>query len=366
MNENLVGQILAKTMQWNPEDIAKERPDLLFLAAFKYDEYQPFFQGMHFFESLAMWLSQFKNKEERVEAYRFIKHRLIYISDDELEHCIDMSYPDCIKQILIHHVSKEQDIPEWHVNKILESQEFEVAEYRSIFLGLSDGAHIGLFRRSNPNLSNEQILRTHEIQKDRAQKTIDKLKERLNKLNIELDKKNFTFNNVFLLDDFSASGISYLRRENLEFKGKLANFFNIACNKNGDAYSLFDHSDLRVHLILYIATEEACTYLRKIGTELFGKIPFKVKSVCLLPDSVKVNGERDKEFLKLLEKYFDESIITDSYKKGKHDRPYLGFNECALPLILNHNTPNNSIPLLWFEPKREYKGIFPRVNRHSV
>ena len=27
----------------------------------------------------------------------------------------------------------------------------------------------------------------------------------------------------------------------------------------------------------------------------------------------------------------------------------LGYGGCALPLILDHNTPNNSMPLLWAE-----------------
>ena len=64
--------------------------------------------------------------------------------------------------------------------------------------------------------------------------------------------------------------------------------------------------------------------------------------------------------------YYDDSIETPSYKKGKHDEPYLGFNECALPLILYHNTPNNTLPILWFEyNKGVYRGLFPRINRHS-
>lgn len=69
--------------------------------------------------------------------------------------------------------------------------------------------------------------------------------------------------------------------------------------------------------------------------------------------------------MKLAIKYFDSNIINKHYKKGKHDNPYLGFNECGLPLILNHNTPNNSLPILWLPDDMRYKGLFPRVTRHK-
>ena len=75
----------------------------------------------------------------------------------------------------------------------------------------------------------------------------------------------------------------------------------------------------------------------------------------------------DKAFMDLISKseYFDESINDSHYKKGKHDRPYLGFNECALPIILNHNTPNNTLPIFWFPEDSNCVGLFPRVTRHK-
>jgi hypothetical protein len=48
----------------------------------------------------------------------------------------------------------------------------------------------------------------------------------------------------------------------------------------------------------------------------------------------------------------------------------LGYKECALPLILEHNTPNNSISLLWAETTGAHgahamRPLFRRVTRHS-
>jgi len=76
----LAERLLAQVMGWSPEDVARERPDLQALAAHKYDEYQQFSPGMRFVESLAVWLSNFEEMEERRDAYKFLKRHLIFIS----------------------------------------------------------------------------------------------------------------------------------------------------------------------------------------------------------------------------------------------------------------------------------------------
>jgi hypothetical protein len=72
MRDILAERLLARVMEWGIEDVARERPDLQALAAFKYDEYQQFSPGMRFLESLAVWLNQFESREERELAYDFV------------------------------------------------------------------------------------------------------------------------------------------------------------------------------------------------------------------------------------------------------------------------------------------------------
>jgi hypothetical protein len=36
-----------------------------------------------------------------------------------------------------------------------------------------------------------------------------------------------------------------------------------------------------------------------------------------------------------------------------------------LPLVLHHNTPNNSICLLWSYEDTQVRGLFPRIKRHK-
>jgi hypothetical protein len=101
MREALAERLLAQVMQWTPEDVARERPLLQAMAAFKYDEYQQFAPGMRFVESLALWLNQFKNKMERETAYEFVKKRLIFFSNAEVSHFVSTAYPDHIRPLLI-------------------------------------------------------------------------------------------------------------------------------------------------------------------------------------------------------------------------------------------------------------------------
>lgn len=324
---------------------------------------------MRFIESLARWLEQFETIEERKTAYTFVRNRLIYVSSAEIANLVAASYPDVIRPFVIKGASLEKKVPEWRVAEIIDSPEFRILLRQSMFLGLSDGSRIDVFRRSSsPDISHEQILRTQEITEQRTKEMLQSLEE---DLTIMLGRKptedEARFRIVFLLDDFSASGISYIRSEggNSRYDGKIAGFYYDHCvGKHGKSgVSLIDPTEVRICLVLYMATNQACDHVKKLCLELFDGIPFEVKAVSLLDDSVRVNDRDDADFIKLLVKYYDPSIETKSYLIGRHTKPYLGFDECALPLVLGHNTPNNSVTLLWFPEGLKFRGLFPRISR---
>lgn len=61
---------------------------------------------------------------------------------------------------------------------------------------------------------------------------------------------------------------------------------------------------------------------------------------------------------------FDPVTVDDS----KGEAP-IGYHDCALPLVLCHNTPNNSVCLLWMDTReiegsRKLRALFPRYERH--
>lgn len=357
-------------MNWSAEDLTREMPNIEALALFKYDQYEQYFSGMKYIESLARWLDQFETSAEKLKAFEFIKKHLIFISSTELSHFVAISFPDVIRPVIINQVATQQKFPVYSVNRIIKSTEYQTLLYQSLFLGLSDGAHTDIFRRLNPDISNEQIYQTYEITTKKAKDMLKKLNRRLSELHTGKkysDDEN-RFKLLFLLDDFSASGISYLRYEEADkgYDGKIHRFYENITDPNNPMYQLIDQSDYRICLILYIATNQAIENIRRMIDQAFGtKIKFDILCVYRLDNSNISSFTNDDELMELFERYFDRDIVDEHYVKGKCDRPYLGFDECTLPLILNHNTPNNSLPLLWFEENRKFCGLFPRVSRHG-
>src|SRR5437867_3511869 len=167
MKDALAERLLAKVLGWHPTELTQERQDLQMLSEYKYDEYQQFFPGMRFIESLSLWLDQFKDSDKKIIAYNFMKSRIVFISNAELNHLIRMAFPDMIKPFLIQQVANKHEENPILIKKILKMKEFNVMLRQSLFLGLSDGARIDLFRRFS-ELNHEQVYPTYLITEDKS------------------------------------------------------------------------------------------------------------------------------------------------------------------------------------------------------
>ena len=364
MRDSLVKTLLAKVTDWESEELTKERLDLQLLSEYKYDEYQQFSPGMRFIESLSLWLNEFDvDGNQKHIMYNLIKKRLIFISTAELHHLIKMVYPDYVKPFLINHIASELKIPDFFIKKIINDKKFQNLHRKCLFLGLSDGARTDLFRRFS-ELEHEQIYSTYLITKEKS----NELLEELNKKNPKKDQK---FEIVFLIDDFSASGISYIRKDAQgEFHGKIQKFLKqLKEDESNFVRNIFDMKNLKVCIILYIATKKAKDRIEKELKSFTKseKIDFKVMVIQEIDDSVTLTDKKLNKLVPVLKKKFDSKILTEHYKKGKFEKPYLGFDECGLPLVLSHNCPNNSLPIIWHQTKdKKYRALFPRQQRFKV
>lgn len=364
MRSALAEKLLVKTMEWTAEEISQRRPLLQALANLKYDEYQQFSPGIRFIESLVKWLSQFEELEEKRTAYEFVIGHLIFFSNDQITHLVGTAYADKIHPVLIRKAAVEIGINSFWVRKIFRSTHYKIILRRSLFIGLSDGAKIDQLRRSSIRISNEQVLSTYSISADKAN---DMLKE-LKKSGVKAKK----FNTAFLVDDFTASGTSYFRKEkDGSWGGKIYKFVRSIFDDKSEISILRDDNEvLDINIIFYIATEESINKLRDNINEFKAENPifnfqFTIEAIQILGSEIKEKVLSNSNFVELVKKYFDSSIVDSHYEMAKHDEPFLGFNECSLPLVLNHNTPNNSLPILWFPYDKRYIGLFPRVTRHK-
>lgn len=359
MNPELAEDLLRTVMNGAADEhFPRQLGKLRDLATYKYDDYQQYQPGRQFIASLAGWLGQFEPGAERQNAFRFILQRLIYISDIEMRHLVSLMARDVVPATLQCEVANRLDIPSYQVSKVRSAPEFTRAMSSSLFLGMSDGARIDQFRRGNPDLSNEQFAMTHELNTSRAKTMREKLKSRLG------DSSDFEY--IFLVDDFSGSGKTILRQDE---KG----------NPDGRFFRFIEDTldllcgDVRPKIILalYLATNQAVDYLEaEIGA--YPVPPWtpsnepKILTAMRLGDQAKLvcgrNGagyETDLLFDQLLHKYYQTKKVEDEHKGNVLH----GYSGCGLPLVLPHNTPNNSVYLLW--EGKNTKALFPRFERHQ-
>ena len=355
MKSELAEELLDHLMDWDRDAFQEKVRDLEMLATYKFDEYGHFLPGVRFLESLAAWLDQF-DQADRDTALNFVLERLVFISDAEMTHLIELVYPDHIEPVLQARVALETGISRSQVSKLIAREEFLSLRRRSLILGGSDGAQLASLRRSSSVLSHEQFLQNFEPATEAIERMRDDLVSALEKKGLEAPP---SFAHIFLVDDFSGSGDSMLRRREGVLKGKLA--------KLHTAIGTLEEAELLapqcpVTAILYVATEQAREHL--VGLIGESELPdWEVRIAQLLPSSIRV-VETDPSFADLSERYYDEALTDDI--KG---RVPLGYSECALPLILSHNTPNNSVSPLWGDTTDEEdslgrRALFPRYERH--
>lgn len=370
MREELADQLLAEVMDWTSDELRKNRALIQNLAKAKYNEYQQFSPGMQFVESLAIWLDQFDKPEERRIAYEFVLDRIIFISRSEMRHFVSLAYPEQVRPQLVEQVADSEDISPMSVNEIVSSKAYERLRRQCLFLGLSDGAHAAAFRRGNTGrISHEQIVHHYRLNQEKALDLLGELHDAMGELDHPLPEEA-KFTNLFLLDDFTASGKSYFRKEGNEYDGKIHRVLE-DLQDDTPLSRIVDTQNLSVYALIYVASEysfdrlerELAEWSRSEGAGITVK-PLVIQKIRRLDE---VQSSRDEEFYELISEYFDDRIVDEHYKKGQTDEPYLGFDQCALPVVLYHNTPNNSVPILWFPEGNEddLTGLFPRVDRHQ-
>jgi hypothetical protein len=367
MNQELALKILSQIMGWDLDRARMEDAWLRLMSRVKYDGYQDYLAGARFVESLANWLQQFE-ATERETAYSFVRHHLVYLGPAEVQHLVELVYPETIQLRLLTAVANHLQVPKFRVWVQPESATaYEAMLRKTLFIGLSDGARIDAFRRANVGIiSNEQIVLAMQIDEDKWADLLKTLRD-------DTGDQSARFSHLYLLDDFIASGTTLLRNEEGKWKGKLIRFWN-SCREQGltethfgDSYVVVVHhyiASYKVSIEIDDRYNEALKELEPDG--LFPRVEFSFGTV--LPEDLPIDKVRFAEFMKLIDKYYDPSIVTKSIALGGTDGR-LGFGGGALPLILEHNTPNNSIALLWAESEGKdgnpaMRPLFRRRQRH--
>lgn len=276
MNSNLANQLLASIMGWEAKQLATERAALEFIGSMKYDGYDRYMPGMRFMSSLVQWLDQFQNKQDRDIAFAFIKKRLVFISSTQMNYLVDLLYDSKIRPDLLKKATVALNEPSYKLSSAKVKKQFEVEKRSSLVIGLSDGAHTDILRRS-AGFSNEQVLTNYYPD---SKKLTEMLKE------LAKDEKmrgiaNPYFSSIYLIDDFTASGKSFIRydEEDHDYHGKLKKIINELCAENKEAqddkpeerhlsYLLKAGEPIHLDILFCVATKKAKKKSRKVSISI--------------------------------------------------------------------------------------------------
>jgi len=368
MESRLALRVLGEIMGWTDEHAEKEFRWLTLMARLKYDGYEDYRAGARCLESLAIWLQQF-SQGDRAVAYDLVRQRLIYIGEAEIQRLVELFYPRTLEKRLLREVAAAKSIPPYLVwtDSAAEAQ-FRKLRRQTLIMALSDGARIDQLRRATTHiLSNEQFVAMTQIDKAKWQDLLKKLR---------IEYPNAKFAQVVLVDDFMGTGSTVLRKEDGAWTGRLKRIRESIEGAPGGIDGVFE-PNWKAVVHHYIAAPGAIEGVRKrerearqaLGTEKwFPEVDFTWELA--LPEAARI---ADKAFVGLTESYYNSSIETESTRKGGYDRINLGYGRCALPLVLEHNTPNNSVPLLWADceardkngkKEPEMRPLFRRRERH--
>ena len=175
-----------------------------------------------------------------------------------------------------------------------------------------------------------------------------------------------------MLDDFVGTGKTLLRKVKSKWKGKLPRFWENVKRVIGSHFE----QDWILHVHHYVARfemqetlheRERTIRIEKGEGKWFPRVEFSYGTI--LPQSIKVGTETYPDFMKLVGKYYDPDIESPHTDVGGGSDIRLGFGQCGLPLILDHNTPNNSVALLWGKTEGKdgthaMRPLFRRRQRH--
>lgn len=385
MINTLALNLLADVMKWDNEVATREYAWLRFISSMKYDGYSDFRAGVRFLESLVSWLRHF-NEADRTAAYAFVKERLVYISTLEMQRVIETFIPETVTPYLRGSVASELGIKPYEVWKTSEgTTAFQRRLRRCLFVGLSDGSRIDVLRRANAGrLSQEQVIPMMNVDDEKWKSLAVDLKDELG--------SDARFDDVYLIDDFTASGTTFIRFADGKPKGKLYKFEKIVQDAKGRLkaadFPLANAYTLHIHH--YVSTRQAHDALvgrvaeakERLQNKSFGDaritegmpLPsdLKVATIDTATRAVTLTRAADGPIVELCGRYYDNDLFKKLEKHcreaGQTDMKY-GYADCALPLILEHNTPNNAIPLLWAETDGKLgvpmHPLFFRRDRHG-
>jgi hypothetical protein len=291
------------------------------------------------------WLRNFSDgDEENYEKERvnmlYLLSKFMYFGNDELRQLLISLYRDLFKYPIVASIRKSNGNT---LDGNFINAEFQKELEATRFLGIGNpsesGVHLLYYFRQECKLTRQYFINTSDIfSTNKITEDLPDGKQRTY-LKSEITDKNIK--RYVFIDDFCGSGSQatmYLKKlvENIKFENK----------------------DIEVNYLMLFGIEQGVTGVRNLN--LFNN----VEAVFTIDDTFKTFSANSRYYKIPQDEIIDRdfSKLTATKYGTKLFYPPLGYGNCELLLGLYHNTPDNSLPIIWSE-RDEWQPIFKRYHK---
>ena len=280
------------------------------------------------------WLSNFKEKER--ESLLFLLTQFIYFSKLQIDNMLVSIYRDFYKYVIVENYRLNNN-DTTDISSI--NNNFNNSKRKSRFIPIG-----------NPSESSSSLLgefrKTNSIKKDL-------FIERSELLNLTLgDIEHFVF-----IDDICGSG-HQAYNENKKYVSHIKN--------------RFPHS--KIHYYSLVGLEEGLEYLNKNRDYDYLESVLRLDKTykCFSSESRIFKNNEDsinQDDLKEICEYYgiqlyESILLRQRYDVSQANHHKLGYNDSQLLIGFYHNTPDNTLPIIWYnEDMITWNPIFPRANK---
>lgn len=295
------------------------------------------------------WLSNFKEEEEKLHALHLLSE-FMYFGSTQMRQLLKGIYRDLFRYPIIESIRKNNADT---LDEVLIETEFKKEEANTLFFGIGNpsesGAHLLYFFRQENKLSKKRFVNIEEVF------------DRSDPKNIKLRYGHIV--NYIFIDDFCGSGSQVSRDSSLRRAVEEIKRIN---------------SKVTVNYLMLFGTTKGIDVVRKTGFFDF------VDSVIELDNSFKCFEPNSRYFpasntfvelnkAKAMSIKYGTPLIKDIIMREGYNEPTAdkaskghccGFNDCQLLLGFHHNTPDNSLPIIWYDEEGiSWRPIFKRYNK---
>ncbi len=151
VNQEFILGKLSEIMEWGATEPEREFAWLRLMSRIKYDGYQDFLAGVRFIESLADWLQH--STRPRGGGIRVRPESLGVHRPAEMFHLVELLYPETVQWMSDTGVAELEHPPVPRLGRPEGLRLYDSLLRKTLFIELSDGARIDVFRRANAGSS---------------------------------------------------------------------------------------------------------------------------------------------------------------------------------------------------------------------